>query len=533
MKNKKSTILALALSISFVVSAQTAFAEEANTEENHPTEAIETLKEETSEENSEEEISEEEKQETEEEAQPLEEDEEALDNDGLEISDFEEPEALGSPESDAFEQAADSMFDGISKKEGVYDAVYDKYGKNVTVTILDETQGAKEISGTGIVAGLTNLYKNNNLVKVQVDGQPVRDLTSLAAAAPSSGMSVEQLFKLTFGADILNAVQQPGNNTGKLKDFVGKTVNLVLTVKNGDGTEETLVYTINGVNKNGEIPEEKPEEKPEDNENGYKTKEAAEKAAKAALDKDPINKSYTISQNADGRFIYALTPYEKIDADDEEPEDHETDDKEENNENGYKTKEAALKAGEEALPDDMKDNFKVTADQGTNGRWFYRFEEKEDEKPNPKPNPKPDPNPDKPNPDKPVVPDHPSNPVVPGTTSDSDDKTEVDTDDKVQEENKDENKAKDLIEKITENTKEIEKILKENEANQEGNDKKEDPTKDPEKETDKEKDNKNEEKQAPAKKHSNPKTGVVSMAPIVASFAISMSSLVALRKKND
>ncbi|WP_143434411.1 DUF5633 domain-containing protein [Anaerococcus sp. Marseille-P3625] len=521
MKNKKSTILALALSISFVVSAQTAFAEEAKSEENHPTEAIETLKEETSEENSEEEISEEKKQETEkekeetkEEAQPLEETEKALDNDGLQISDFEEPEALESPESDKFEQAADSMFDGISKKEGVYEAVYDKYGKNVTVTILDESQSAKEISGTGIVAGLTNLYKNNNLVKVQVDGQPVRDLTSLAAAAPSSGMTVEQLFKLTFGADILNAVQQPGNNTGKLKDFVGKTVNLVLTVKNGDGTEETLVYTINGVNKNGEIPEEKPEEKPENNENGYKTKEAAEKAAQEALKNDPVNKSYTISQNADGRYIYLLSSYEKIDTPEEDPEDPQTDEKPENNENGYKTKDAAIKAGEEAMPENMKNNFKVTADQGANGRWFYRFEVKEEEKPTP-------------NPDKPVVPDHPSNPVVPGTTSDSDDKTEVDTDDKVQEENKDENKAKDLIDKITKNTKEIEKILKENEANQEGNDKKEDPTKDPEK------DNKKEEKQAPAKKHSNPKTGVVSMAPIVASFAISMSSLVALRKKND
>lgn len=519
MKNKKSTILALALSISFVVSAQTAFAEGANTEENHPTEAIETLEEET--EKTEE--TEEEKEETEE-AQPLEEDEEADDNDGLEISDFEEKEALGSPESDAFEQAADSMFAGIAKKDGVYDAEYFDYDKSVTVTILDETQGAKEISGTGLVAGLTKLYNENNLVKIKVGSEDERDLKALAAA-PTSGMTVEQLFKLTFGTDILNAAQSTGKKTGTLKDFVGKTVNLVLTLENGD----TLVYTINGVNKNGEIPEEKPEEKPENNENGYKTKEAAEKAAQEALKNDPVNKSYTISQNADGRFIYALTPYEKIDVDDEEPEVPETDEKPENNENGFKTKEAAIKAGEEALPDDMKDNFKVTADQGANGRWFYRFEVKEEEKPTPKP----DPNPDKPNPDKPVVPDYPANPVVPGTTSDSDDETEVGTDDKVEEENEDENKAKDLIEKITKNTKEIEKILKENEANQEGNDKKEDPTKDPEKETDKEKDNKNEEKQAPAKKHSNPKTGVVSMAPIVASFAISMSSLVALRKKND
>lgn len=461
MKNKKSTILALALSISFVVSAQTAFAEGANTEENHPTEAIETLEEET--EKTEE--TEEEKEETEE-AQPLEEDEEADDNDGLEISDFEEKEALGSPESDAFEQAADSMFAGIAKKDGVYDAEYFDYDKSVTVTILDETQKATKINGTGLVAGLTNLYKNNNLVKVKVGEIEERDLVGIANALGNDESAVMQAFAQIFGSDILNAAQSTGKKTGTLKDFVGKTVNLVLTVKNADGTEETLVYTLNGVNKNGEIPEE-------------------------------------------------------------EPEVPETDEKPENNENGFKTKEAAIKAGEEALPDDMKDNFKVTADQGTNGRWFYRFEAKEDEKPNPKP----DPNPDKPNPDKPVVPDYPSNPVVPGKSSDSDDKTEVGTDDKVEEENKDENKAKDLIEKITENTKEIEKILKENEANQEGNDKKEDPTKDPEKEP--EKDDKKKEKQAPAKKHSNPKTGVVSMAPIVASFAISMSSLVALRKKND
>ena len=38
----------------------------------------------------------------------------------------------------------------------------------------------------------------------------------------------------------------------------------------------------------------------ENNENGYKTKDAAEKAAKKALENDSTNKSYTISQGAYG-----------------------------------------------------------------------------------------------------------------------------------------------------------------------------------------------------------------------------------------
>ena len=46
----------------------------------------------------------------------------------------------------------------------------------------------------------------------------------------------------------------------------------------------------------------------EDNETGYSTKEAAETAAKKALEKDTVNKSYTVKQGANGRWFYLLSP---------------------------------------------------------------------------------------------------------------------------------------------------------------------------------------------------------------------------------
>ena len=153
------------------------------------------------------------------------------------------------------------MFDGISTKEGVYEGSFDPQTRTVTVKILDKTQGAKEISGTGIVAGLTKLYKENNLVKLKVGNQVERDLKSLADSAPESGMTVEQLFKTVFGADILNSVQTEGNKTGTLADFIDKEVVLTLTVLDPESNKEvTIDYTIKGVDGTPKAPE-KTEEK--------------------------------------------------------------------------------------------------------------------------------------------------------------------------------------------------------------------------------------------------------------------------------
>lgn len=145
-----------------------------------------------------------------------------------------------------FEEAANGIFENVGSKDGVYVGKFDKDSKTVSVAILDKTQGAKKISGTGLIAGLLDLYKNHNLTKVQVGQQPERDLKSIADAASSSGMKVDETFKLIFGADILDAVQAEGN-TGKLADFIDKSVALKLTVKQPNcDNEVTLTYKVSG-----------------------------------------------------------------------------------------------------------------------------------------------------------------------------------------------------------------------------------------------------------------------------------------------
>ncbi|WP_455258515.1 SHIRT domain-containing protein, partial [Peptoniphilus asaccharolyticus] len=146
-----------------------------------------------------------------------------------------------------FEEAANPMFDKVGSKEGVYIGHFDKAKKEVTVYIIDKTQGAKEISGTGLIAGLTELYKNNYLTKIKVGNRTEQDLKKLAEAAPNSGMTVEQLFKFTIGSDLLNAVQDDGNKTGKLADFIDKNVVLKLTIQQ-PGCDNAVVveYTVSG-----------------------------------------------------------------------------------------------------------------------------------------------------------------------------------------------------------------------------------------------------------------------------------------------
>lgn len=145
-----------------------------------------------------------------------------------------------------FEEAANELFGSVGSKEGVYVGKFDPATKTVNVAILDKTQGAKDISGTGLIAGLMELYENHYLTKVQVGNEVEKNLKSLAEAAPTSGMTVEQMFKFVFGSDILNAVQSEGK-TGKLADFIGKSVDLKLTVQQ-PGCEDAveLTYHVKG-----------------------------------------------------------------------------------------------------------------------------------------------------------------------------------------------------------------------------------------------------------------------------------------------
>ena len=96
------------------------------------------------------------------------------------------------------------------------------------------------------------------------------------------------------------------------------------------------------------------------NKDGYFTREEAEAAAKRAIKKDPVNKSYTISKTANGRYVYKLSPVE------------------EGLEIGYETREEAEAAAKEALENDpINNDFEIN--KGADGRYYFRTFYKEPE----------------------------------------------------------------------------------------------------------------------------------------------------------
>ena len=126
-----------------------------------------------------------------------------------------------------------------------------------------------------------------------------------------------------------------------------------------------------------------PETTEENKVEGFDTKEAAEAAAKKALETDKVNKSFTVSQGANGKWFYVLSPVEAEKPADPKPETPELD--------GYATKEEAEAAAKKALETDPV-NKSFTVSQGANGRWYYVLSPVEAERPaDPKPEtPKPE-----------------------------------------------------------------------------------------------------------------------------------------------
>lgn len=97
-----------------------------------------------------------------------------------------------------------------------------------------------------MIAGLLDLYKNHNLTKVQVGQQPERDLKAIADKVGNDESAVQIALKQIFGLDVVNAVQTGGNSV-KLADFIGKSVDLKLTVQQ-PGCEDAveLTYHVKG-----------------------------------------------------------------------------------------------------------------------------------------------------------------------------------------------------------------------------------------------------------------------------------------------
>ena len=120
----------------------------------------------------------------------------------------------------------------------------------------------------------------------------------------------------------------------------------------------------------------------ESNETGFSTKEAAEAAAKKALETDKINKGYKISEYK-GKFFYELTAHEELpDAPQEEEEeekeipyakyDEKATEKTFNFDLGFKTEEEAIKQAE-ALVKNSEINKGYNVTMGADGRYYIQL----------------------------------------------------------------------------------------------------------------------------------------------------------------
>lgn len=265
--------------------------------------------------------------------------------------------------------------------------------------------------------------------------------------------------------------------------------------------------------------DEEPEAPAEDEEakDGYDTKEEAEEAAKKALKNDDINKSFKVSQGLNGKWIYTLSPYEEID--EEAPAEEEEEDQTPKWMKGLFTKDqledALATARGELIVEGLQDSYDVEAalsSETLNGEPLYAIrrvpKKVEEEKPEDKPE-KPEEKPGKPW--LPLVPADPvPGPGYPNPVPGGDNEVVIPGE-----------KPADKPEEKPEDNKETE--IKEEKPN-EGKDKDEKakPSKD-----------KKEEAKPAKQKGNNPKTGLVGLAPIYSTLAISMAGIVAARKKND
>ena len=155
-----------------------------------------------------------------------------------------------------FESKINPMFDGISTKEGIYEGSFDPQTRTVTVKILDKEKPFSELRGTGLIAGLVDLFNNNHLRKMQIGTQELRDLVAIKNNSADDSTFMQNIATIV-ALDMGNEVNGQGSNVNTLEDFVSKEVVLHLTVLDPETNNEvTIDYTIKGEDGQAEAPTE-------------------------------------------------------------------------------------------------------------------------------------------------------------------------------------------------------------------------------------------------------------------------------------
>ncbi|MDD7044941.1 MAG: albumin-binding GA domain-containing protein, partial [Peptoniphilaceae bacterium] len=232
---------------------------------------------------------------------------------------------------DIFEKFINPMFENVKEKEGVYHTDFDEDKREVTVYIDNENLLLNDISGTGLIAGLTDLFENHDLTKIQIGNQPETDLQAVKDEADSRGFTFQESMRSRIILGLWREVQERIDDKTyapeKLSDYKDMSLDLKLTVERGNNDPFDLIYKINvkGIDK---APDE-----------GL---EAAKEAAKKALDDAGIESDYFDKYIDSAKTIEGLETYVK-----EVIASHEATEAEE----AAKELEEAKKAAKKALDD--------------------------------------------------------------------------------------------------------------------------------------------------------------------------------------
>ena len=162
-----------------------------------------------------------------------------------------------------FEEAANPMFEGVAQRKDAYIGKFDETTHTVTVAIIDKDAKLTEMSGSGLIAGLTKLYKENKLTKIKISENDPIDLNAVweyaKSVLPEADKNNEEKIKASFmgnlkvliGGHVGNTLKnnQPLDlNTDTLELFIDKEVKLDLTIEQpGCNNATNIVYTIRGV----------------------------------------------------------------------------------------------------------------------------------------------------------------------------------------------------------------------------------------------------------------------------------------------
>ena len=262
---------------------------------------------------------------------------------------------LAPTDDEAIMKKASEMLDNAMTKADVEDII-NKINKEVKAA--KDLKDAKEKAIKELkAAGITSDFYFNLINKAKtIEGVEALKNEILKAHKASQE---EDGPKVTIDEWLLNNAKKDAIEELKAAGITGQIYfDQINKAKTIEGVE-SLKNAILKAHKEKEDPE-KPGETPEETKNGFDTEREARIAAEKALENDPINKSYTITQGADGKYYYQLSPVEK------------------GLEIGYETREEAEAAAKEALENDPINNA-YEVNQGADGRYYFRLFYKEEE----------------------------------------------------------------------------------------------------------------------------------------------------------